>query len=323
MFHRILVPLDGSSRAEQALPVAARLARTSGATLTVLRVVTTSIDIDMHPVQLSGHVGLSLDAEVAQANEYLAQVASSDDLKGIDIRTEALSGTPASIILLFAKLQHVDLIVMCSHGFTGFKRWWLGNVAQHVARHSTAPVLVLHEGFPMPTALYEEIPRPVRVLVALDGSSLAETALAPAAFLSATLSAPAHGALHLVRVLPLRELEEENLDEMTLAARRQAEADVAAPLNTVKQRLREGDLARLNLTATSSVVVHSDVAHTLIHVAEHGEFFEDREGSPGCDVIAMSTHGRSGPQRWVLGSITERMLGATRLPLLIVRSHSP
>lgn len=87
--------------------------------------------------------------------------------------------------------------------------------------------------------------------------------------------------------------------------------------------MREGEAARLDLTVTSSVVVHLDVADTLIRMAEHGEFVEDIAGFEGCDVIAMTTHGRSGPQRWVMGSITERVLGATRLPLLIVRSHQP
>ncbi len=66
-------------------------------------------------------------------------------------------------------------------------------------------------------------------------------------------------------------------------------------------------------------MVHTDIAGTLIHVAEHGKFVKDSPGFAGCDVIAMATHGYGGFQRWTLGSITERVLHATRLPLLIVR----
>ncbi len=322
MFHHILVPLDGSPRAEQALPTAARFAHASGGTLTLLTVVAPVLEIVIKPVRLTGHAELPLDTEIAQANEYLAGVASSGDLKGIEVRTDVMTGIPASIILLFAQLQHVDLIVMCSHGFTGFTRWRLGGIAQHVARQSPVPVFVLCEGGSMLTQR-EDTTHPLRVLVALDGSPLAEAALLPAAQLCASLAAPARGALHLTRVLPFPELEDESQKEMLLAARKQAEADVTAYLDTVKQRLREGDLAQLDLMVTSSVVVHTDVADTLIRVAEHGEFIRDIEGFAGCDVIAMATHGRSGPQRWVMGSITERMLGATRLPLLIVRSHQP
>jgi nucleotide-binding universal stress UspA family protein len=212
---------------------------------------------------------------------------------------------------------------MCSHGFTGFKRWWFGSVAQHVVRHSPAPVLVLREGGLMLPIGREGSNRPLRVLVALDGSALAETALVPAAHLSAILSAPAAGVLHLVRVLPLPELVDDSQKEILLPARKVAASEVAAYLDSVKQRLQEGDLAKLGLIVTSSVVVHTDVADTLIWEAEHGEFVGDSAVCDDYDMIAMATHGRGGPQHWFVGSITEQVLGATRLPLLIVRSHLP
>lgn len=323
MFHHILVPLDGSPRAEQALPVALRLASASGATLTLLRVITPLLEFDLNPVKLSRHINLPLDADIARANEYLTQVISTRDLAGIDVQTEVLTGAAAQSIVLCAQLQYVDLIVMCSHGLTGFKRWRLGSVAQHVARHSSAPALVLHEGGPILTARAEDAPRPLCVLVALDGSPLAEAVLLPAAQICTALAAPGRGALHLVqvlRLLPVREDEDEGgiarMNEPVIS-------DARAYLHAVAPHLREGEAARFDLTVTSSIVVHTDIADTLIRVAEHGEFVEDIAGFDGCDVIAMATHGRGGPQRWLMGSITERVLGATRLPLLIVCSHQP
>jgi hypothetical protein len=90
----------------------------------------------------------------------------------------------------------------------------------------------------------------------------------------------------------------------------------------VVKRLRHGDLAQLNLRVSSSVAVNMDVAEALISRAEHGEEKRDAERFGGCDVIALTTHGRSGLERWVRGSATERLLGATKLPLLIVRPAS-
>lgn len=56
----------------------------------------------------------------------------------------------------------------------------------------------------------------------------------------------------------------------------------------------------------------------LIGVAENGEYMQDTAGFDGCDVIALTTHGRGGLERWVKGSVTERVLNATKLPLLVV-----
>jgi len=92
-----------------------------------------------------------------------------------------------------------------------------------------------------------------------------------------------------------------------------------AYLDAVKHQLREVSLADLKLQITSSVVVDTDVADALMRIAEVSEDMEAIEGFKASDVIAIATHGRSGFKRWVMGSVTERTLGTTRLPLLIVR----
>jgi hypothetical protein len=70
-------------------------------------------------------------------------------------------------------------------------------------------------------------------------------------------------------------------------------------------------------------VIKEDVADTLLKVAESGKYVEDSEGFDGCDIIALATHGRSGLSRLIVGSVTERILGASMLPLLIVRPSEP
>jgi nucleotide-binding universal stress UspA family protein len=315
MFKHILVPLDGSSRAEQAIPVAAHIAHASNGTLILLKVATQLVDFEVRTVQLRKHPELAQEADVARANDYLAHLASSDGLKGIDIQTEVLTGPAAETILMFAQMQRIDLVVMCSHGATGFKRWALGSVAQKVARYSPTPVLVLREGGPALFPRREDTTHPLRLLLALDGSPLAEATLVPAAQLCAALAAPARGELHLLRVLRLLPLEEEEEGEIA-SMNEQAMADARTYLSEVAQHLREGDLAQLDLVVKSSVVVNVDIADTLIRVGEHGDTVEKIDS---CDVIAMATHGRSAPQRWIMGSIAERVLSATRQPLLIVR----
>ena len=141
MFQHILVPLDGSSLAEEALPIAARLARATSASLILLHVITTYQNIvPAEPISL---VEQSRKMVAAESQAYLARVITYEHLDGIHVSTEVLTGSPAQIIVQFAQTHSVGLIIMRSHGETGFKRWMLGSVAQQLIRHSPTPVLVL------------------------------------------------------------------------------------------------------------------------------------------------------------------------------------
>lgn len=324
MLQRILVPLDGSLRAEQAIPVAARIAHISGGTLVLLQV--TGIPLEYEPALYASYVAQTpfyaqelLNAELAKAQYYLVDLAQSERLKGITTVTEVRSGAAAPAILEFARAQQVDLIVMCSHGRTGFTRWALGSVAQKIARHSPVPVLVLREGNFEHTDRVAEAAQPVRALVALDGSPLAEAALVPAAQLVASLAAPAQGALHLAQIVTLPMLRsEQDYKQHDGEARKQALQEAIGYLSTVVDNLRNRWAVALDLKVTWSVAVNEDVADAIIRMAELGEETGAYEVQ-GCDLIAMATHGRGGLQRWMLGSITERVLDGTKLPLLIVR----
>lgn len=312
MFQRILVPLDGSERARQAIPVAARIARASGGSLLLFSVLPPPINLTWQMetgwMQAEGRA-----AERQERAAELARLAASEDLQGIEVDTEVAEDLPAQAILEKARLYPVDLIVMCSHGRSGMMRWALGSVAQKVARHSTMPVLILRSGWPMPMPPHGI--RPIRVMVALDGSPLAESVLLPAARLSAALSAPSPGELHLVRVLPLSNDFEYGQDDASARAKHQARHKAQTYLQEVKQQLSE----HTNVQIVSSIATNLDTAETLISIAETGEADGLPRTMESCDIIALATHGRSGPARWVMGSITERILGATRLPLLVVR----
>lgn len=188
MFKHILVPLDGSARAEQALPIAVSLARATNGKVTLVRAV--------YPLtrfmESVGEIVLPdiLDETEPVAKEYLEGIATKSGLKDIRIATKVVTGHPAQAIIEAAHEDDVDLVVMCSHGYTSAMRWSLGSVAEKVARYAPSPVFILHDG----TALVAEgaVPRgTVRVLVPPDGPEYAETAIMPAALPASELSVPA------------------------------------------------------------------------------------------------------------------------------------
>lgn len=317
LFRRILVPLDGSERAERALPVAARLARFSGGSVILLRVVASPIELTRQSMGPS--LQASLDADTARTADYLARLAASGTLAGIVTTTEVFKGLPALAIIAGARSSHADIIVICSHGYTGTTRWALGSVAEKVAFHAPIPVLVLRDGRTVLPNLQPEVSRPVRTLVALDGSARAEEAIEPAAYLTAALAAPAQGALHLFRVVQLSTPDNQMREFLESKTMLQA---ARSYFSSTVDRLGEDHLApdiAHRLPVTWSVASDADVLWAIVRVAEHGEGGEESGLSSGYDIVAMATHGFSGLPGSTLGSITGRVLKASRLPILIVR----
>lgn len=332
MFRRIIVPLDGSNRAERAIPVAARIARASNGSIILLQVVTVPFEIGSQVVPLSGYSSTTLDNDINNATNYLAAIARRDELDGIGLKMKVLTGSAAQKIQDVVEDEQADLIVMCSHGDTGIKRFMLGSVAHKVARHSTIPVLVLHQYGSMPESSYPDHIRPLRAVmavVALDGSTLAEAALMPAASLIMALAAPARGSLQLTRVvkLPIKvsgsgeRSRHTYPDSIETQAKDEAIREAKTYLGNLVDHLRNGPLKDADITLTWSVAIGHDVAESLIRVAETGEEVEGTSVFGGSDLMVLATHGRGGLERLMLGSVTEHILGATRLPLLIIRSN--
>jgi nucleotide-binding universal stress UspA family protein len=320
MFQRILVPLDGSDGSERAIPVAARIAHASGGSLVFIRVVPAPAEVGTFGAGARGTIAMkpeieASEKELANAASYLAAIiaAYADELAGIETAMDVAAGAASPIIFSTAHNEHVDLVVMCSHGETGLKRWVLGSVAQQAVRRSPVPVLVLNEQGNLPAAL--SAVHSLRVLVPLDGSALAEAAVEPAAQLIAALAAPAQCEVHLLRIVDLpsaygsMKSQAHLSDSMQQEARQEAQRYVQA----MAERLRATTFATCKLHLTWSVAVSPAVAATIIKQAEQ------TGSSDGYDVIAIATHGRGGLKRLVMGSVTEHLLGSTKLPLLIVR----
>jgi nucleotide-binding universal stress UspA family protein len=144
LYNRLIVPLDGSKVAETALIEAEKLARLTGATLVLVRV------IDYSAKDRFGDFGLlyeyeamakALEEERQLATVYLGDLAAKLSAQGLTVETKLVDGIAARAIVTIA--QPGDLIVMATHGRTGVRRWFIGSIAEEVLRRSTVPVLLV------------------------------------------------------------------------------------------------------------------------------------------------------------------------------------
>ncbi len=321
MLKRILVPLDGSPLAESALTVAARIAHTADGTIVLLRVI--GVSTTYTPYVYGSDMAQSpelaqdlMDMEQENAEKYLAEIARLDILAGIQVESTVIPGSAGIAIIDTAKEEKVDLIVMSSHGETGFKRLALGSVGQYVSRHSPVPVLILQGDESTPLSAFPDPKHPLRsitALVALDGSELAEASLEPAAYLVAAMATPAQGTLLLSTVA------NKQADRIKHGTEEYMRDEAKKYLIGIGERLQGSDIGKLNLVIEWSIEESKDVANALIEAAESGKVIESSHEFTSCDLIAIATHGRGGLKRLMAGSVTENVLGSTKLPMLIVR----
>lgn len=278
----VLVPLDGSQLAEHALPFAVRVTLGSQGKLVLVRA---TMNIAAVRVGTASAMRIAADrqrVELAEARVALAKVR--EDLRPIWANVEAIAipGPAAWAILDQARERLADLIVMSSHGRSGVERSLFGSVADEVLREGPVPVLLVGSA----CAEWPE-QRTLRLLVALDGSPLAEAALDPALKLASWLGAE----IVLVRVV-----EQTHNGE--------AEREAHDYLDPIARRIRE---AGKNVQVAVPVGV---AAPAIVETAQ----------TTAADVIALATHGRSGLARIVLGSVATGTLQRAHVPVLLVRN---
>ncbi len=292
MVSTILVPLDGSPPSEQIVPLVGRLAPGLGAQLRLLHVVDTG---GLPPAIEWGkgtHLDLLLQREQRAAEEALAKVAAGLPA-GLVAGCDVAFGRPAEEIVARAERLPAELIAMSTRGRSGLARWVLGSVADRVTRTSPVPVL-LHHPSTGGTASVELR----RLVLPLDGSPEALDAGPVVQRLAAALRLP----VTVVRVVPTDSLTFSNAPYMTAELLREltqeAERDVLAE---VKQ-LRE-----LGIKA-EPLVLRGDPAAALLDVL----------GRQIGALTVMSTHGRSGIARALLGSVTDRIIRSGVGPVIVV-----
>jgi nucleotide-binding universal stress UspA family protein len=299
---RILVPLDGSTLAEQALGCAITLARELPAELILLRAVSVPPDTR----EILNNAGLEATALTeqleAEANVYLSEVASELQGAGLTVYQAVRRGPPSEAIVDYAAQQDTQQIVMTTHGRTGISRWTHGSVAERVLQAASVPVLLVraHE-----RELHISPPHVSlqRFLVPLDGSAVAEQVLP-----SVTATAQALGAEITLFQVPIIHVSGSLRGDWYLPIHgvlETAKQDAEAYLHRMAGRLREQGVP------VSTATQIGGVADSIIAYAETNRM----------DLIAMCTHGRTGLGRWTLGSVADRVLRGSRIPILLVRAE--
>ncbi|HWQ15114.1 MAG TPA: universal stress protein, partial [Roseiflexaceae bacterium] len=222
--------------------------------------------------------------------------------QGVEVGTEVRCGPPAEVIVETAEGEHVALIAMATHGYSGLKRWALGSTADKVVHATGTPVLLVRGEAPAP----QEV-RIRRILLPLDGSRLARQALP----LAAELAVRARGELLLLRaIVPTLEI----MAGMPPSARMPVQyEDLTEPMRAFAQQ-ELNELAEQLRAEVPQVV-------SLAPIGPAAEVIVDEAAAHHADLIVMATHGYSGLKRWALGSTADKVLHTSTTPLILVRAR--
>jgi nucleotide-binding universal stress UspA family protein len=313
MFKHLLVPLDGSSLAESALPAAAYLAQALGASLTLIHIIETDAPETIHGEQ---HL-----ADPDEARRYLDEVATRVFPPGLPVErhvhTRAASDVARSIV------EHVDelapdLIVMCTHGRGGLRGLLSGSIAQQVIALGKTPVLLIRpgvkeeEGQPQgiaPAQADGEGIAPAfvlrKLLVPLDGNPDHEQGLSVAAGLARACSAE----VYMLMVVPTAETLtwQSGATARLLPGTTAALLDIAQDdaMSYLRKRLTQ---LQASGVATAAEIQRGDPLKAIMDAARRVE----------ASLIVLGTHGRSQMDAFWSGSVTPKVAGQASLPLLLV-----
>ena len=296
MFEKILVPLDGSELAERALKPALRVASHDRSRLFLL-----DVPVYSH-VMVPGAAGYglitpeeSLTQSRKEAQNYLESIVQIYRRPGLAITPLVIDGDIAGTIVDAAADKEVDLIVMTTHGYSGFTRWVMGSVTERVLRSAPCPVLVVR---------HEKLP--TQAVITLDGSRLAERALKPGLHLARSLGA---------QITLLRVSHEERLSRVEMGMLRLTDSELCKDLT----QNAEGRVVyyldclaekySLPESAVKAVILKGQPAPNILAYLE----------THNTDLLIMATHGYTGLKRWVYGSVMEKVLRKADCAMLIVR----
>ena len=296
MSNLVLVPLDGSKFSESALPTALAIARRWNACLEI-------VIVQEDPSMLAhGLLELPSREWFEQYVEDVAERVHGD--AGFAVRATVLKGSSAEAIQNHAAARGVDLVVMATHGRGPMSRFWLGSTADGLIRRSTIPILLL---LPSEEGLETQPDfNPRRVLVPLDGSVESEAILTHAL----ALAGDGEAGFDVLRVYP----HQGTYASSYLPHTAQVNAGELERGRTEAEEYVEEEAAWLiehGIPARGHVVAGTAPATAILHFAEQS----------GADLIAMSTHGRGGVSRLVLGSVTDKVIRGSQIPTLVYHPH--
>ena len=311
MYTRILTPLDGSDVSEQVLPYARAFASGLSLPMTLLTAIEPwqpSIGQALNP-ELHSHETEEHRANHAQ--HYLDFVATRMSGAGVTANTVVPRGEPAEAIVQNASEEPGTLVAMASHGRSGLARWWMGSVADRVLHMTDSPLLLVRSQS-RPSSAQERAPD--RLIVPVDGSETAEGVIPHVAYLAATMGIP-------VELVQITISETEYYQAMSMGLR------VLPPQLPSYQSFsdRLDDDARSYIGSVRDGLVQRGVAEVDARIMQGSpaDCIVEMATSIPNSLVAMTTHGRSGVGRMILGSVAERVVRQSEGPVLLVRApHS-
>lgn len=285
MYGRILFPTDGSDGASAVFEHVLDVADRYDATVHVLNVADTTRD---SIAQLQGEV---VDVLEDEGERIVREAADRARTRGVDVVTEVVQGEPYRTIVDYADSRGVDLVALPTHGRRGLERFLLGSTTERVVRRSNVPVLVIRPD--------DEIEYPYRdVLVPTDGSDCATEALE----LGVRIATAEDARLHLLSVVSLPNL---GVDTRSEVQRGSMEQEAREVVDAAAAYARDAGVE----SVVEAVEGGTSIPGTIRSYVEENDV----------DLLVVGTHGRTGFDRYVLGSVTENLVRTAPVPVLTVR----
>jgi nucleotide-binding universal stress UspA family protein len=300
---KILIPLDGSELAESALEPGLRLAARHGSEVILATVVS-----DLPPVPLATGDGEMVSRwfreEEDRAGQYLDRIRErvSASHPDVEVATRVSLGPVARTLMDEIEESGVEIACLTTHGRGAWQRAWLGSVADALLRGAGRPLLLLREG-EASTGLFADETSPSHAVVPLDGSSAAEEVLGPLTSLlpgrggTVTLVSVARSPFPLATTYLPHAIEAETVAEEQKERTREYLREVAERWNPV------------GVHVGVEILASDDPARAIMDFAS----------KQGADLLALNTRGRGGVGRMILGSVADKILRGTRIPVLAVR----
>jgi nucleotide-binding universal stress UspA family protein len=306
MIKRIMVPLDGTRFAEAALPYAMALAKRDGATLQLVTVWRALSEL-INSADWVGPVETWQENSRAESRRYMTEVARrvGAELERV-VSVKYLLGRPEEELAKAAAQLEMDLVVMATHGHGPVSRVWLGSVADRYVRHASVPVLLIRPDEEMPEVELASGKPFRKILIPLDGSTLAEQVLRKSLLLG---SGPNTTEITLLTVVGFPIVMATPEGAVVLDAKELLEAQTQAAGSHL-DRMAE-HIAHWGCKVETRVIESVVTWKAIVDFATSGHY----------DLIAMATHGRGGSARFLLGSVADKVMRSSPVPTLLAQPH--
>jgi nucleotide-binding universal stress UspA family protein len=301
MYKHILVPLDGSNLAESVIPVVKNLAREIKARVTLIHIIEKNAPDEIH-----GDHHITTEDEACQ---YLEQIAEDMRSNGIDtnthVHTTCVEDLSESLVQHASEIDH-DLIVLCTHGKSGWKDRIIGSIAQQVIGSGKLPVLLLQPAEDHEINTSKKSFR--KFLLALDGEEEHEAGVERCIELARAL----HANLHLLTVIETYS---------TLSGSEAATGLLLPSATTALLDIAEED-AQEHLEEKAATLRKQGFSVSLdVHRGDPVQWIVKDAGTHHCDLIVLGTHGKSGLKAFWAGSSAPRIPLFTPIALLLIPVH--